>query len=404
MELSLPPHQLFRQTCRHEDGWTDHYGSLEFAASYAAVRLPARYTVRGLWQHGCFGPWEAVTPGALVFNAPGAQARLLLVARQEEADYLQTNGYPHVRAIGLPIVYTSSTGLPRIPRSLLVMPTHTLIGDKFPDRSAFIRYANEVRELAKDFDHVTVCIHPNCRRNDLWFPEFTERGFDIVLGAQTDDRNALLRMRSLFEQFETVTTNGWGSHVAYALAFGAKVSIHGTQPRRTVEDMLRDLTWTADPEALKQTLSVETAATERAFLQDFLVPPVRAVPNRALGEWLVGAGLMVSPDEMKEVLAELVVPRAATIEEIAETRREQRRLVRVEAARLVAARRQTEALQLLLRFIQQAAETKAPLFILETLSEISKDLQPLDPARAAMLLEQARMLAARIEAARRTTA
>lgn len=308
MNPTLPPTKLFRQFCRHEDGWTDHYGALQTAATYAELALPTRYIVHGLWQHGCFAPWEAATPGALVFNAPGAQARPVLVARQEEAEFLIAHGYGQARAVGMPILYTPASGLPRTPRSLLVMPTHTLIGDKYPDRAAFNRYADEVRELAKDFDHVTVCIHPSCRRNGLWFPEFTERGFTIVLGAQTNDANALHRMRALFEQFETVTTNGWGSHVAYALAFGAKVAIHGTKPIVTEENLLRDLAWSVDAQSLKLALAEKCQQQEREFLREFTVPPAAAVANTELGSWLVGRPQQLSPDDMGATLTALVDP------------------------------------------------------------------------------------------------
>ena len=101
---SLPAPRLFRQRCRHEDGWSDHYGALHTAFAYAGLPTPLRYTITGLWQHGCLGPWEAVTPGAIVFNAPGAQARPVFVARQEEADFLIAHGYPQARAIGVPIL------------------------------------------------------------------------------------------------------------------------------------------------------------------------------------------------------------------------------------------------------------------------------------------------------------
>lgn len=306
MKPQLPEPNLFRQNCHHEDGWTDHYGSLQTAFAYAGRSMPARYKVRGLWQHGCLGPWEAVTPGALVFNAPGAQERPVFVARREEADFLHANGYPHARAIGVPILYAPPSGLARVPRSLLIMPTHTLVGDKFPDRSDFVRYADEMKELAADFDQVTVCIHPSCKRNGLWVSEFAERGFTMVLGAQTNDANALRRMRALFDQYDTVTTNGWGSHVAYALAFGAKVALIGTKPAYDKTYLLRDLTWSSDVRSLELTLADECQRQQQEFLRDFRVPPNAAVGNRELGEWLLGRRHRLAPAEMSAMLDELV--------------------------------------------------------------------------------------------------
>jgi len=51
------------------------------------------------------------------------------VARQDEVTFLKPAGYRRVRAIGLPIIYTQPSGLQRIPKSLLVMPTHSLASD-----------------------------------------------------------------------------------------------------------------------------------------------------------------------------------------------------------------------------------------------------------------------------------
>ena len=309
MNLLLPPAKLFQQYCKQEDGWSDHYGALQVAAEYACVTLPERYFLKSFWQHGCLGPWEAVTPGALIFNTPNAKTLPVFVARQEEADFLAAHGYTRAHAIGVPIAYTSMPAVTRIPRSLVVMPTHTLEGDKYPDRTAFERYAYEINAIAGGFEKVTICIHPSCIKNQLWVKEFTGRGFEIIYGAQTNDANALLRMRTLFEQFETVTTNGWGSHLAYALAFGAKVALFGTQPALIEANLLRDLSWSADVNSLKLTLSQETKEKERAFLKDFITAPATAVPNLELGRWLIGHEHRVSPEKMARLLAVLVDPR-----------------------------------------------------------------------------------------------
>lgn len=306
MEPQLPPVQIFTQACAHENAWSDHYGALHTAADYAGLQLPEQYFIRGIWQHGCFGPWQDQSPSVLCYNAPNSLQRPVRVARQDQADLLRTAGYQNVRVIGLPIVYTPDPKVERLPGSLLVVPTHTLIGDSFTDRSAFERYAEEIAQHASRFSRVTVCIHPSCRQNGLWVKEFTNLGYEVVYGASTNDRNALQRMRWLFERYETVTTNGWGSHVAYALAFGAKVSIYGTQPRRSESDYLRDLTWAADPAALKREISGENARRERETLAALYLPPAEAKLDVAFGRAMIGADHRLSPAEMAAELANLV--------------------------------------------------------------------------------------------------
>jgi hypothetical protein len=304
----LPPTQVFRQCARHGDGWSDHYGALRVAADYCGRASAGEYFVRGLWQHGCFGPWQEYSPGVLVYHAPGAQRLPIYVARREQADHLRRHGYPHARAIGMPIVYAPEPALPRLPGSLLVVPTHSLAGFIYPDRTPFERYADEIVKIAAGFQSVTVCVHPNCQQNGLWVKEFAERGFEIVFGARTGDANALGRMRALFAQFESVTTNDWGSHVAYALAFGAKVSIAGIPMTSDWSVHLRDACWAANPDALKRAFSTEVLDRQREFLKPFYAAAPAGTADVALGRWLIGADEKISEAEMAEILGDLMDP------------------------------------------------------------------------------------------------
>jgi len=306
MTIQLPAQVIFQQSCRLDNGWSDHYGAIQVAAAYAGRSCPPRYYLRGIWQHGCFGPWQNLSAEALCYSAPGAREKPVWVAREDQAALLREKGYTQVRAVGLPILYTPDTPAERIPGSLLVVPTHTLTGDKIPDRSQFEHYADEIKATAGRFQRVVVCIHPNCQKNGMWVREFTERGLEIVYGALTNDANALIRMRRLFEQFEFVTTNGWGSHVAYALAFGAKVSVYGAQPQRTEADYLRDPSWAANPAGLRAMLAVGTQEQEQEFLKPFGQKPENGVADVAKGRALIGAEHKLTPEEMAAGLTQLV--------------------------------------------------------------------------------------------------
>lgn len=304
----LPPSQLYQTVASHENGWSDQYGSLAQAARYAGCTLPPRHWLRAVWQHGCNPPWYDYSPDLLCNNTPNARELLGLVARKEQAALLQANGYKHVRAIGLPILYAPASPLPRAPGSLLVVPTHTLLGEGCTDRAPFERYADEIVSQIPHFQKVVVCIHPSCRVNGLWVKEFEARGIEIVFGAQPTDTNALTRMRMLFAQFETMTTNGWGSHIAYGLAAGIRVSVWGTKPKREVAAYMRDSAWAADPAALEKFLSTETAAKEKAFLEPYWGEPRAAVANVELGRWLIGADNQISPEDMRQLLPEMIDP------------------------------------------------------------------------------------------------
>lgn len=392
MQVQLPPTKPFRQQCSHQNGWSDHYGALHVAAAYSGLVMPPRYTIKGVWQHGVFGPWQHFSPDILVYNAPGASARPVFVARQDEKEVLQRRGYQDVRVIGLPIVYVPDPEVARIPGSLLVVPTHSLNGDQHPDRTLFQQYADSIKAVAGRFSRVVVCVHPNCRRNGLWVKEFTAAGIEITYGAETGDANALLRMRMLFAQFESVTTNEWGSHVAYALAFGARVSIAGQPIACNPQLQARDEMWKNDPAAMARAFSADVAQARREFLQRLYVAPHEGVADEAFGRWFIGADNQLPSEKMREALAALLDPAPISAMPPSPS-------VRLQAAELAAAGQPQEAARLLLRLVRAAVETKDPRFIHETLVEVVADLAPLDAARAAVLREQADKLAGRLAAA-----
>ena len=308
MNLAPYPAELFRLANHHENGWSDNYGAFRVAAAYAGLALPDPYFINGIWHHGCLGPWEATPPSVLVFNAVSARGVPVLTARQDEADLLHAEGYQKVRAIGLPIIYTKPSGLPRSKGTLLVMPGHTLRGFQFPDRTPFLSYAHQIKSIASYFDRVVVCVHPACRHNGLWVSEFSALGFEIIYGAETNDANALPRMRAFFEQFDVITTNVWGSHVAYALALGAKVSIWGTMPEIGEVNFLKDSSWAANRASLKAGLSAEFKARKQAFLAKLFIPPQEALADKSLGDWLIGTANRVSPSVMRELLVDVIDP------------------------------------------------------------------------------------------------
>ncbi len=401
--IALPPQRPYRTAGTMANGWTDQYGAMHVAAAYAGLGLTPGYAVNGVWHHGCKGPWLDFSADVLANNTPNARALPVFTVRRDQADLMQQHGYTRARAIGAPILYAQPSGATRQRGSLLVMPTHTLAGDSFPDRTPFERYAEEVAAVADDFARVVVCIHPSCRKNGLWIGEFSALGFELVDGAMPNDLNALGRMRALFEQFETVTTNGWGSHVAYALAFGARVAIHGSRPEKTEADYLRDASWAANPAGLKQWLSDTTKQREREFLARFHVEPTAAVADVAFGESLLGQDARVSPEAMAAVLAELVTPTprpAAEIDQIVRAQRE--KLERARSARgrvlkqvtaLEQAGRRGEAAQALMAAMKADASTNDVAVILEGLLAIGDRLVVLDPPRGSVLLGQAEKLA-----------
>jgi hypothetical protein len=304
---SVPEQIGFTQQAAHINGWSDHYGALHVACTYAGLVMPQRYIINGIWQHGVFGPWDLQIPKSTIYNSPASLDTLCLVARDDLKTALVELGYRNVQAIGMPINYLPDRNFDRIPDSLLVMPSHSLVGFKYQNRDQFLRYAEEINRVSKFFRTTLICLHPNCIKNKLWIREFEHFGFEITFGADTGDLNSLERIRSLCSQFEVVTSNDWGSHIAYSLALGCKVSVYGTRIRESTENLLLDTAIRSNISDASTLLSNQFIAARDNFISKFIVPPPNAIADPELGQWLLGFSHRLKPEKMADTLKELIL-------------------------------------------------------------------------------------------------
>lgn len=296
MDISarLPAVKAFNLRPWTESFGGDYYGALQVAAEYCGLRtVPARYP--GSWQHGTWPPWQKIQPEVIVYNAPKSDR--CFVARQDEVAFLEAGGYRKVRAIGLPIIYTKPSGLQRIPKSLLIMPTHSLASDVLVPSTE--QYVREIASIKNRFGLVAACVSTHCIAKGLWTSQFIDEGIQVIRGAGIDDLNALKRMRALFDTFEYVTTDSYGSHVYYASYFGAKVSIWGTPTPVLRENVLSDGAWTPFPEAVDDLFTEETERKAEVYLGPLRVDPWIGTQNLDATNWMVGYDNKLSPDEMR---------------------------------------------------------------------------------------------------------
>jgi len=296
VSMRLPPVCEFKLRPWTQSFGGDYYGALQVAAEYCRLsKVPTHFP--GSWQHGTWPPWQKIRPEVIVYNAP--KTATCFVARQDEVAFLKEGGYRKVRAIGLPIIYTKPSGLKRIPNSLLVMPTHSLASDVLAPSTE--QYVREIASIRNRFGLVAACVSAHCIAKGLWTSQFAEQGIQVVRGAGIDDVNALKRMRALFDTFEYVTTDSYGSHVYYALYFGAKVSIWGSATPVLRENVLSDGAWTPYPEAVDKLLSEETDRKAEVHLAPLRVDPWIGVQNVDATNSMVGHDHKLSPDEMRTV-------------------------------------------------------------------------------------------------------
>lgn len=306
VELGLPQPQIVYRDHAWSDrvGWSCHYGAIETSARYAGVAIRPE-SFDACWHHGCVPPWLALSGGTMCCGAPEWQRLPIIAWRDDHARRFSRDGARDVRLAGAPILYADNGPMERIPGSLLVMPMHTHPGEILEDRSLLQHYADDIAQTSKSYSSVVACIHAGCKENGLWIPEFSGHSIPVILGASWADVNALVRMRRLFSSFESMTTNGWGSHVAYALAFGCRVSIHGVAPEVSREQLLQDETWRRSPKDLEEVLLAAAERRDLAYLADHCCSPDAAVADVEKGRFLLGADHQLSRAKMKEMLADV---------------------------------------------------------------------------------------------------
>ena len=290
----LPPVSEIKLRPWKQSYGADYYGALRVASDYCGLAdIPHHFP--GMWQHGAWPPWMLLRPEIAVYDAP--KSTRCFVERQDEVEFLKTGGYSKVEAIGLPIVYTQPSGLQRIPNSLLIMPTHSLDSDAISPSTE--RYVSEISSIVNRFSLVAAGVSAYCLDKGLWAPEFEKHGIQVVRGAAIGDGNALKRMRSLFDIFEYMTTDRYGSHVFYALYFGVKVSIWGTATPLFRQNVLTDGGWTAYPDAVDELLSEQTERKAERYLGPLRVDPWNGKQDIALGQSMLGHESKLRPEEMR---------------------------------------------------------------------------------------------------------
>ena len=272
------------------------YGADKVVAEYCGLKRIPNY-FDGHWQHGWIAPYFNVHFSHLIPEKILDKSKeVCFVARKDQEEFYKTNGYIS-KAIGLPIAYTQPSECSRKKGSLLVMPAHS--NEYTKHRWKFEQYADEINSLKSHFSEIVVCVHKGCVVNNYWIGEFSSRGFPIIIGADAKDRNSLTRMRHLMEHFEFVTTNAYGSCIAYAAAFGAKVSIYGSFSQPNVDDF-SEIKHCHDNFFWERNVYLQSENKTREELNDFFTHPVFAKDRTAWGSRQIGCENVISPQELKK--------------------------------------------------------------------------------------------------------
>lgn len=278
------------------------YGAALVAARYCSIG-DSPGPLPGIWQHGAIDRRRNFHPAAVIGGARDYEevksTEKFWVARRDQELFLRSRGYAHVKAIGLPVVYLTRNMERRRRNSLLLMPVHTLPATVCDTASGeFAEYLEIVLRFRDRFDLIAMCLHKSCLDKGLWIEECRQARIPVVRGADPNDYNALYRMQALFEQFEFVTSNGFGSHLIYAAYFGAKPSIYGPEARVERRHYSNELLYRECPEILDPILRLMERGSIARTHPFLCIEPDRAEAQVRWGEDLVGHENRVSPREM----------------------------------------------------------------------------------------------------------
>lgn len=212
----------------------DRYGFSYLLADLCKMNTPLRSFAN--WVHGWI--WDE-HPTAESLHCSKLPHDVTIVVRNEmELLALKNEGFKCVLVGGLPFAYVKKQHKLRNQNALLAIPPHSAEVDRisFQQKS----YMDYLESLKLNYDGIYVSIH-YLDWDGAMYKAARKRGLNVIQGARPDDANCLIRMRSLFEAFEHVTSNVMGSHFIYALDSGCRFSFCGPMFNYN-QDMILDRT------------------------------------------------------------------------------------------------------------------------------------------------------------------
>ncbi len=146
----------------------------------------------------------------------------IVVGSLTELEVFAKEGYTNVSVGGLPFAYLSDQQTPRCEHSLLAFIGKSAEGERFDVLDT--NYLDFLASQAGAFENIYVSI-ATFDQSERIIREISRRSLTPVAGASPTDKRSLLRTRIALEHCKYVSSNTFGSHIAYALSAGCRVSI-----------------------------------------------------------------------------------------------------------------------------------------------------------------------------------
>jgi hypothetical protein len=277
----------------------DYYGASYIISSLLGKSRPPRSFCT--WKHGWGDCLPLKHPGQLIIDT-SLKDQANLVHTQTQAEFLQSAGFHNAYAVGMPFSYAWRffEGPPRKRGSLLAMPPHMsrYIDIDYHEES----YLSAILQVAEDFSEVSVCITTACDEHGRWRSASERLGLNVIVGGNVFDRNSLLRMLSIFSQFDYVTSPSLGSHIVYASLCGCRVSVYGQVSKTAKEAYLKEPYYQRYPEILDLVLSREAEGFREDIISRFRGHPADAKTHIDWAKQQAGIENLRCPGDLARLL------------------------------------------------------------------------------------------------------
>jgi|TARA_B100000315_G_C14584915_1_gene592483 hypothetical protein len=254
-------------------------GCDRFGFSYLiAKELGYFYAPRSfcIWDHG----WQFY-PNSLRNNYVQYDRNIkVVVANREDKLQLRELGYKNIVVGGLPFSYVPRQNVKCIKDSLLVFIKHSTKTHYYDDKT-LIDYLAYLSTLRDDYSYIYVSLFYddyNSAKKEL----VKQNNLIPISGARSDDKYSLIRVRQMLEYCPMVTSNSLGSHIAYALYVGCRVSLTGN--------------------IIYRRLFKEWAIFEKQYGWLICDHPKKGIVNKSIGSEFIGSKNKLGEIQLKETL------------------------------------------------------------------------------------------------------
>lgn len=198
----------------------DRYGFSYLLAKRLGIHHPRRPFCN--WMHGWYYWDDIMKIEDIIGNKNYSKNISIIVSSQLEKLKLLHAGYTNVKKGGLPFAYVKDQGVQRNSHAMLAFIGHSSESENLDVID--LNYLDYLESQREKFEEIYVSIYSLDRKKSL-INQITKRRLIPHTGANPFDRRSLVRTRIALEYCEHVSTNTFGSHVAYALAAGCRTAV-----------------------------------------------------------------------------------------------------------------------------------------------------------------------------------